>query len=260
MIQNREHALAIIARMEEIASREVPDFGSPEFPEQYDFIHSNEILAAALCTRRAGKSYAVGEKLFKKCFDHPGATVLYLALTRDSAKRIMWKDILPVIARRKGINVKSNISELTLTMDNGSVIKLAGADSDENEKEKFLGGKYAYCAIDEAGSFSTDLETLIYEYLEPAVADYDGCIDLIGTPTVFWQGFFCKVTEGDEKGWKVFKWNTSHNPFMKSWQKRLDILKERYPRVEETPGYQRMYLGRWVEEYTNPFLKGFSYG
>ena len=54
--------------------------------------------------------------------------------------------------------------------------------------------------------------------------------------------------------------NAPHNPFMKSWQKRLDILKERNPRVEETPGYQRMYLGRWVEEYTNPFLKGFSYG
>lgn len=247
-ITTKEQALLILSRLHEIKSKPKPSFGDREFPEQYEFIHATDPLAAALCTRRAGKSYAVGEKLFKKAFDYPGATVLYLALTRDSAERIMWKDILPVIARKKGIDYTPNKSKLTITLENGSVIKLAGADADEKEKEKFLGGKYAYVAIDEAGSFTTNLEQLVYEYLEPAVADYDGCIDLIGTPTIFWQGFFCKVTEGNEKGWSIYRWNTSQNPFMPSWPKRLAMLKERDPRIEETPHYKRMYLGQWVKD------------
>lgn len=224
-------------------------FGDPNFPEQYEFIHSNAPLNAALCTRRAGKSYGVGEKLFKKAFEYPGATVLYIALTRGSARSIMWKDVLHTIAKKKGIEVKTNDTRMEMTIvATGSIIKLAGADADQKEREKFLGGKYPYIAIDEAGSFNYDLEELIYEYLEPCIADYDGVIDLIGTPTQFWKGFFCKVTEGRENGWKVFKWNTSQNPYMPNWEKRLADLRARKPGFEETPKFKRMYLGQWVKD------------
>lgn len=247
-VESEDQARLVLETLQRIRQKPKLTLVDDNFPEQAAFVRSNATLGAALCTRRAGKSYAVGLKLFKKCFDYPGATVLYLALTRDSAKRIMWKDVLKDIIKKKNIPCKLNETELTVTLLNGSVIKLAGADADEKEKEKFLGGKYAYVAIDEAGSFSTDLEQLVYEYLEPAVADYDGSIDLIGTPTIFWKGFFCKVTEGRENGWTIFKWNTTQNPYMQHWPKRLRLLKERNPRIEETPGYRRMYLGEWVKD------------
>lgn len=252
-IKNREEALAVLDYIK--SRKEKPKkpklklvWGDERFPEQKAFIDSKEPLNAALCTRRAGKSWAVGEKLFMNAMRFPGSTVLYCALTRDSAERIMWKDILKVLAEKKGLAYKANNTKLEMRLDNGSVIKLFGIDSDEREREKVLGGKYSYVAIDEAGSFKYDLEQLVYEYLEPAVSDYDGQIDLIGTPTMYWQGFFCKVTEGGEKGWKVFKWNTTQNPFMPNWLKRLELIKERNPRVEETPSYKRMYLGIWVKD------------
>ena len=237
------------------ASKDI-HFGDEEFAKQLAFINDDSPLTAALCTRRAGKSYGIGEKLFKKAFQWPGSTVLYLALTRDSARRIMWKDVLKDIAKRKKIPYSENKTDLEMTLDNGSVIKLAGADADQKQREKFLGGKYPLVCVDEAGSFSNDLETLVYEYLEPAVSDYNGEVALIGTPTFFWQGFFAKVTQGKERGWSVHEWNTTDNPFMKeNWEERLKLLKERNPNVEDTPGYKRMYQGIWVVDETNLVYK-----
>lgn len=255
-ITSREQALLILERLGSIKASKDYSFGNKDFPKQMDFINEDGPLNSALCTRRAGKSYGVGEKLFKKCYDYPGCTVLYLALTRDSAKRIMWKDVLKDIAKRKNIAYTANGTDLEMTLaSNGSVIKLAGADADERQREKFLGGKYPYVVIDEAGSFSNDLEALVYEYLEPAVSDYNGTIDLIGTPTFFHQGFFCKVTEGKEPGWNIHKWNTFDNPFMPNWKERIEIIKIRNPKVEETPGYKRMYLGQWVIDDSNLIFK-----
>jgi len=263
-IKTKEQALAVLARLDELRSATEMDtatvqaitWGSDKFPEQLAFINENAPLASALCPRRAGKSYAIGLKLFKKAYDYPGSTVLYISLTKESAKRIMWRDVLMEIAREYGIAIVERQSVLEIDIPNGSMIKLAGADSSVKEKEKFLGGKYPYVCIDEAGSFTQNLADMIYEYLEPAVADFEGSIDLVGTPTVFWQGFFCRVTEGREAGWVNHRWNTLDNPYMRDkWQKRLDLLKERDPRVEETPRYQRMYLAVWVKDMDNLIYK-----
>ena len=247
--------MLILDRLESIRQSNDIEFGDPDFPEQYAFIHDDSPLGAALCTRRAGKSYGVGEKMYRICFKYPGCTVLYLALTKDSARNIMWKDVLKDIALKKGIVIKANEAKLEITLRNGSVIKLAGADASVKEREKFLGGKYAYVCVDEAGSFSTDLKLLVEEYLEPAVSDYDGSVDLIGTPTIFWQSFFCDVTEGKVPGWNVHKWTTLDNPFMIHWPKRLKKLKKDNPRVEETPTYKRMYLGQWVRDLSSLIYK-----
>ena len=255
-VANREQALLVIERLKFLQELRDQKFGSEEFQEQLAFIYDDSPLGSALCTRRAGKSYGVGEKLFKKGYDFPGYTVLYLALTRDSAKRIMWRDVLKDIARRNKIEVRPNETNLELLLPCNSIIKLAGVDASEKEREKVLGGKYPYVAIDEAGSFGTDLEALVYEYLEPAVSDFDGSIDLIGTPTFNWQGFFCKVTEGREPGWSNHTWDTSDNPFMKeNWAKRLALLLERNPMIEETPGFRRMYKAEWVKDTDNLVYK-----
>lgn len=260
-VRNEAQALAVLRRLEiEKERMRNLTWGSPNFPEQFEFIHSNAPLGAALCTRRAGKSWAVGEKLYKKAHEYPASTVLYTALTRESARSIMWVDILKAIAEQKGISITPNEARLELKIkSNNSIIKLFGADADKREREKVLGNKYPYIAVDESGSFAYDLESFVYEYLEPCVIDYNGCIDLIGTPTVYWQGFFSKVTRGKEPGWKIFKWNTTQNPFVPDWDKRVAALKERKPGIEDTPFFERMYLGRWVtdeESLVYKFLGG----
>src|SRR5437016_2338313 len=116
------------------------------------------------------------------CLDRSDVSCLYIGLTRESAKRIMWKDVLKAINRRHKLGIRFNESELSAKFPNGSVIYLVGADSNEDERQKLLGQKFVLVVIDEAQAFGIDLRKLVYGVLKPAVADYRGTIVLTGTP------------------------------------------------------------------------------
>jgi PBSX family phage terminase large subunit len=252
-ITSEEMALAILSEVQRLKEAPVLSLVDENFPKQANFIKSRAKRKAALCTRRAGKSYGIGLDLYDTALNTPGCSVLYLALTRDSARNIMWKDVLKVINRDKGLNGRFNETLLTVTLPNGSVIYVAGADASKEEMEKYLGGKYALVVIDEAGSFRQDLRKLVYENLEPALADYDGTLVMIGTPTAFTKGLFFDITHPNsakrELGWEVHTWNTFDNPYMKEkWKVRLDRLIEVTPGIVETPGFRRMYKGEWVTD------------
>lgn len=143
-----------------------------------------------------------------------------------------------------------------MTLPNGSVIYLLGADTDEEEKQKLLGQKYAAVVIDESASFSVDLTELVYGILKPAVADYRGCISLIGTPGNLKRGLFFELTQGQDpltagrweaRGWSCHRWSASHNPHMaKQWAGEIEELKKANPLIEETSLFQQHYLGRWT--------------
>lgn len=224
-----------------------PAFLDKRFPKQTAFIKDPALKKAALCTARAGKSYGVGLYLFKEAYENPGANCLYLALTRDSAKRILWKDILKVINRKLGLGSVFNETALTVSLPNGSVIYLLGADSSDDEREKILGQKFKLVVIDEAASFSIDLHDLVYRILDLRVSDERGTICLIGTPGNLIKSFFHKVTTGAEPGWSVHKWSALENPYQRDahLEKLAEIEKTR-PLYKETPAFKQMYLGEWV--------------
>lgn len=253
--KSKEQALKILAEAKEIAEKPVVKFTTGDFPKQDAFVLDDSPRVAAKCTRRAGKSYGVGKKLFRAAYREPESTVLYLALTRQTAKRIMWKDVVKSLNREMKLNCKFNEAELTVTTPNGSVIYFAGADSGKDEMEKVLGGKLKLAVIDEAGSFRQDLRKLCYENIEPALADYDGTLAMVGTPTDLLNTLFHQITDPDqpdEPGWVVHSWDTTENPFMAdNWSKRLAMLKETNPDVESTPFYRRMYRGDWVTDLSS---------
>ena len=246
-ITSEEMAYAVIAEVNRLINTPAPEFVDKSFPKQAAFVNDPSSRIAALCTRRAGKSYGIGLRMSKDAYETPECSVIYLALTRDSAKRIMWKDVLKPINRKLGLGIKFNEASLTATFPNGSVIYLFGADSNSDEMEKVLGSKLKTLVIDETGSFRQDLRKLVYEMAEPALADYDGSVILIGTPTDLTKSLFYDVTMGKEPGWSLHTWNTFDNPHMaEKWKVRLDRLVALNPRVVETPAYKRMYLGQWV--------------
>jgi len=206
-------------------------------------------MKAALCTRRAGKSYGVGLYLFKEAYENPGVSCLYIALTRDSAKKIMWQDILKRIAKDNSIECRYNETELMITLSNESTINLAGADSGPDEMEKFLGRKYKLVVVDEAGSFRQDLHRLIYQIIRPATVDLNGTIVLIGTPTNFNQGLYYDVTIGLEAGWSLHKWSAFDNPFISAqWKEEIDKITNMSPQIIDTPLYKQMYQGEWFTD------------
>lgn len=236
--------------LEEIVRRESGfsfDFTQHSFPAQLNFIQDPAKLKAAFCTRRAAKSYSAGLYLIKEALSTPGVSCLYVGLTRESAKRILWKDVLKALNRKFKLGITFNESALTATLTNGSIIYLVGADSNEEEKQKLLGQKYKIVIIDEAQSYTIDLRELVYSILKPAVADYRGTICLIGTPGNLTKGLFYDITNGKEPGWALHKWNTFDNPFMaKQWQEEIDDLVKAHPLIVETPWFKQNYLGQWV--------------
>jgi len=172
-------------------------------------------MKALFATRRFGKSFTGGLYLCKTAWENPGSTVLYIALTRDSAKKIMWKDVLKQINRRLKLNIKFNESELSAKFPNGSIIYLMGVDSSEDEKDKLLGQKYKLAVIDECASYNIDLRHLVYGILAPAMADLSGTICMLGTPGNLTKSLFFDITTGKEPGWYVQRADTQTT---RTWQ------------------------------------------
>ena len=224
-----------------------PNWFTPDFTAQNDFIQDDAKLKAVQCTRRAGKSYGAGLYAFKEAFENPGVSVAIIGLTRDSIKRIFMKDILQTINDQLRLNATPNKSDLTWTLPNGSVIYLLGIDNNTEDMNKLLGQKLKLAIVDEAAFYRIDLEKLVYEILKPAMVDYDGTIALISTTSHLTSSLYYDITNGRKKGWSVHKWTAHDNPFIsEAWDKEIELLKENEPGIENVPHFQRMYMNKWV--------------
>ena len=243
---SKDEARRILA---EVNKREKgrPKWEEHSFEAQWEFITDPQSLKAAQCTRRAGKSYGCGLYLVKTAIENPGVTCMYIAKTRESAKRIMIKDVLTVLNDELELNAEYKKQEMSFVFPNGSVIYLVGADNSENEMTKLLGQKFKLCIIDEAAFFQQDLRTLVYEVLKPACADLRGTIAMISTTSDLTKGLYYDVTNEVEAGWSVHKWSAQDNPHMtEMFNAEIAEMVERNPDIKETPAFKRMYMNEWV--------------
>jgi hypothetical protein len=253
----REIARKELRRRAEVKLFHRGNADDPEFKAQNAFINDKSHLKAGICTRRAGKSFGCGKILFSKALKHKESVQVYIAKTRDSAKRIMVP-VMRDINRRYKCDARINKSELSYELPNGSIIYLLGMDSDDKQKDKILGQSFLTVIIDEAAFFGTDLHSLIYEHLLPCISDYgdDGQIILISTPSDIVRGLYYDVTTGAEKGWSVHRWSTFDNPYQaKQFRKQIELLKANKPGIEITPLYKRMYLAQWYIDVDNLVYK-----
>lgn len=224
-----------------------PQLLDRSFSLQCNIIEDPAKLKALFCTRRASKSYTGGLAMVKAGLEFPGVNCLYIGLTRQSAEDIMWKDVIKDIHKKKEIPMEFNNTKLLATLETGSVIRLTGADTDEEEMEKLLGKKNKIVVIDEAASFSVDLRRMIYGILKPSTIDEGGTIYLMGTSGNLTKGLFFDITNGKEPGWKLFTWSAFDNPYVaKQWQTELDEIARDRPLFMQTPLFKQWYLNEWV--------------
>lgn len=229
-----------------------PDIFSGTFPQQKAFITDPCKLKALFCTRRSAKSYTAGIYLVYEALANPGCNCLFIGLTRDSSKAIIWKDILRIIDRQFNLRAEFNQTELTMTLPNRSVIKVTGVDAEADEMNKLLGRKFRLVCIDESSMYTVNLRNLVYGVLGPAMTDPNaggqrGTICLMGTASDFPSGLFYDVTTGKENGWKLFEWTAHDNPYVaKQWQENLDEIARDRPLYMETPQFKQWYLNQWV--------------
>ena len=224
---------------------------APKFiiPEQLDFIKDPESFATAVCSRRAGKTVACAVDLVDTTQRRPGTISLYITLSRASAKRIVWPEILE-LNRRYQLGGTTNIADLSMTFPNGSVIYLSGA-KDKSEIEKFRGLPLALCYIDEAQAFGSFIQELIDDVIAKALYDYNGRLRVIGTPPPIPVGYFHKICHSAE--WSAHKWTMLQNPWLqkKSGLTPMQLIEKDCKRKGvsmDDPGIRRECFGEWVTD------------
>jgi phage terminase large subunit len=224
----------------------------PTFPQQKLFVEDPAKLKLISCTRRAGKSMTAAIYLIYEALTNPGCNCLAIGLTRESIKNIIWKDCLRWLDKKFYLKATFNLTELSMTLPNGSIIRLTGVDSDERESLKLLGAKYRLVCVDEGSMYTVDLRNLIYGVLKPAMTDPNaggqrGTIAMMGTSSNFTRGLFYDVATGVEPGWSVHTWTAHDNPYVaKQWQEELDEIAEQRPLYMQTPQFKQWYLNQWV--------------
>ncbi|MGH7889902.1 MAG: hypothetical protein ACRENF_05055, partial [Thermodesulfobacteriota bacterium] len=122
-----------------------------EFPQQDAFVTDTSRFLAALCTRRAGKTNALAFRFVRTMRKYPGSTSRYIALTRDSAKEIMWP-VLKELNDRLNLGATFLEGSLSMVLPNGARLRLFGADM-RNFIRRLKGVKSPAIAIDEAQDF-----------------------------------------------------------------------------------------------------------
>jgi len=224
------------------------DWSAESFPKQWAFLTDTGRMKASLCTRRAGKSYGVGLLAVKTALDFPGTKTVIIGKTRESIRDIYFEDIMEVLRRKYNLKWDLNKTEMVYRLSNGSSIKFMGADADADQMKKLLGQKFKLAVIDEASMYSNiDLMELCYGILRPALADHNGTLVMIGTPSDYIDSFYFRVTTGQELGWSLHKWTAHDNPHMaKQIAEEEKFIDETNPKYRETALYRQHNLGEWV--------------
>lgn len=218
------------------------------FDKQLAFVEDPSPYKVAVCSRRSGKTTACAAHLIHVALNKPGSNSLYITLTRDTAKKLVWKE-LRRINREHDLKGKENETELSINFPNQSVIYLSGC-LNASEIEKFRGLALNLCYIDECQSFREYIRELIDDIIAPALIDYAGSLCLIGTPGPIPAGFFheCAV---EQPAWSKHGWTMWDNPHLpkKSGVVQQVLLERELKRrgvTQENPSIRREFFGEWV--------------
>lgn len=218
------------------------------FDKQLAFVEDLSPFKVAVCSRRAGKTVSCAAHLIHTCINTPKITCLYITLSRNNAKKILWKELLS-INERFGLSGTTDETELSFTFPNGSMLYLSGA-KDQSEIEKFRGLAIKLCYIDECQSFKEYIKDLIDDIIGPALIDYAGSLCLIGTPGPVPNGYFHECAVKND-AWSKHAWTFWDNPHIpitsgRSHQETLDRELKRRGATISDPSIQREWFGKWV--------------
>lgn len=226
--------------------------------KQLEYVASRAKRKVVRCSRRAGKTTGVGISLLQEAKREPYADQYYVSVSLKNARRQVWPTLRKL---NKQYVLGGEVNEVEGYMrfpqlPNCPHIFLGGA-KDANEVEKLRGyeGGCKRAIIDEAQSIRRSLlKTLVDDVLEPALIDYDGVLEAIGTPGAVRAGYFYDIDEGAQRGaWDHFSWTMLDNTFLskKSGKPTTQLLKELRERrgwSEDHPTYLREYRGLWVTD------------
>lgn len=227
---------------------------SDQFPQQNAFVEDKARYVDAQCSRRSGKTNGLALRFFKTMERHPKSQCIYLSLTLESSREILWP-VLQEMNDKYQIGCTFTESRLTMRHPNGATLKLFGADM-KNFIKRLKGRKYPGVGIDEAQDFGVHLQSLIDDVLTPSISDYaDGWLALTGTPGPVPQGYFFDVTQNRKYGFSHHEWTIMQNPYMPNPGAFIEDLKSKREWQDDNPTLRREWLNKWVLDVESLWVK-----
>lgn len=245
----RLHLLELKRRFPDKARR-FYDFKDPLFHLQNEILADKSRFQGWQATRRGAKSTTFGKKACDVASNTPNSKTLYLALTLDSAKGILWDCVEKELTSR-GVKFRGYEREGRFELDNGSQIRFFGVDSNYKEMKKILGQAYDLVGIDECGSMTVDMETLVMQMILAALSDRQGSLVLLGTAENIPNTFFEKVMASIENSlpWKLWKWTTEQNPYMaQQFASDKELILKNNPLAINTSWFKTHWMNLWCAD------------
>ena len=186
--------------------------------EQFlDFHQRNERFAAMVVHRRAGKTVAAIHDIVIKALrtTKKQPRYAYVAPFYSQAKSIAWTYLKDAV---RGFALEMRESELSVTLPNGAVIRLFGADNPDTLRGLYFDG----IVLDEFGDFRPKLYG---EVILPTIADRQGWLLAIGTPKGKNNAFYqiCQRAKYSE-AWYFKELKASTSGLLP--QSELDLMRE----------------------------------
>ena len=186
--------------------RLLTDLNVELLPWQQEVFADNTRFKIVAAGRRTGKSRLAAWMLIINALQTERGHVFYVAPTQGQARDIMWSTLLEL-----GHNVikSSHINNLQITLVNGTVISLKGADRPETMR----GVSLKFLVMDEYA----DMKPSVWEQiLRPALADQKGAAMFIGTP--MGRNHFYDLYQygamGDDDTYKAWHFTSYDNPLL----------------------------------------------
>lgn len=215
------------------------------FAQQLAFVRDKSKFKSAVCSRRAGKSHALATYLILECLLNGAANCIYGALTRASAKKVIWS-LLKKLTRQFDLGCTFNETELTCTFPNGSVIYCVGLN-DVVAAESLRGMALRLAVLDESQSYGAHITYVIEDIITPALIDFNGTLCLVGTPNASCTGPFFDATTGVDQSYTIHKWTLLDNPHIKHAALWLENYRKKKGWSLNNPQYLREYCGVWIK-------------
>ena len=146
-------------------------------PAFREFVHSKHRWACIVAHRRAGKTFAVLQKLIKIAFEYkrsgPPPRFAVISPTREQTKDICWAYLKEFVAAVPQVEI--NESELKITLPNKTTIRLYSGNNFERLRGLYLDG----VIVDEPADVPPAAWSQV---IRPCLSDYQGFAWFIGTP------------------------------------------------------------------------------
>lgn len=226
------------------------------FDRQLEFYRDPSPLRSVRCTRRAGKTEGAAAR------DHladlekfPGDLSVYCCPTLPQALGNV-QAVLDGVARRLGLPVRHTQEEGQhyWAHENGARLWVTGCDN-LRQAQKFRGKKYRKFKIDEGGAWPSELlEYVVRESVGPALSDYGGTLDILGTPGPLPVGYWHDVDTGlgAEVRWSSHTWSVLDNPYHRYYQAEelisAEVVEPLFGGDATNPQFLREWRGMWAAD------------